>query len=309
MNPTVKNVIVIGASGSVGPWIVKALLEAKFSVSVLTRQSSTAVFPDAVKVHRSDYTESSLLPAFQGQDAIVSTIATFSTHLQASIITTAVKAGVKRFIPSEYGIDTSLTTIPKLVPPAIPKQETVQSLKNHESSGLSWTAVCVGAFFDWSFQYPGLMGWNLPGRKATILNGGDVEYEATNVAQIGRAVAAVLLAANYEETKNRYVYVNSFTLTQNKVLEALERLTGDKFEVENTTAKDMTKVGLEKLKSGGMVPQGGSEYADGSVEVITAAIYGSGEFNNFSRTRGLWNDKLGLPEEDFEETMARIVKG
>jgi uncharacterized protein YbjT (DUF2867 family) len=309
MAPTIKNVIVIGASGSVGPSIVSALLTAKFNVSVLSRESSIATFPNGVEVHRSDYTESSLLSAFQGQDAIVSTIATFSTHLQTSIIATAVKAGVKRFVPSEYGIDTSLPTIPNFVPPATPKQDTIQCLKSYESAGLSWTGICVGAFFDWAFKYPGLMGWNLPGRKATIFDGGDVEYEATNIAQIGRAVAAVLAVEHYEETKNRYVYVNSFTLTQNKVLEALERLTGTKFEVEHMNASDFTEVGLEKLKVGAMVPQGGSEYADGSVETITAAIYGNGGFNNFSRTRGLWNKKLGLPDDDFGETIERIAKG
>jgi uncharacterized protein YbjT (DUF2867 family) len=102
MASTIKAVIVVGGSGSVGPSIITALLEAKakFDVSVLTRESSTATFPQNVKIHRTSYTEASLLSAFKGQHAIVSTVATFATHLQASIIDTAVKAGVKRFIPS-----------------------------------------------------------------------------------------------------------------------------------------------------------------------------------------------------------------
>jgi len=65
------------------------------------------------------------------------------------VIDAAVKAGVKRFIPSEYGIDTSLQHVPELVPPAKGKQEVVAYLKTKEQEGLSWTAICVGAFFDW----------------------------------------------------------------------------------------------------------------------------------------------------------------
>lgn len=92
--------MVLGASGSIGPYIVNALLQANFVVSILTRESSTSTFPDNVTVYRTDYEEESLLQAFKGQDAIVSTVATFATHLQVSIINAAVKAGVKRFIPS-----------------------------------------------------------------------------------------------------------------------------------------------------------------------------------------------------------------
>ncbi|KAF4627566.1 hypothetical protein G7Y89_g10587 [Cudoniella acicularis] len=306
MSQSIKTVMVIGASGSVGQPIVDALLAANFTVSVLTRESSTRTFPSTVKVHPTDYSEASLLKAFHGIGAIVSTIATFSTFLQNAIISTAIAAGVKRFIPSEYGIDTSLPSIPALLPPAAPKQETVAYLKGRETE-IEWTAICVGAFFDWAFKIPGLFGWDLKAKKATIFDGGETEYEVTNVAQIGRSVVAVLAPEHLEETKNKYVYVNSFTLTQNKILGTLERLTGAKFEVESAETEELAKFGLEKLRAS----KGGEEgvaYKDGDFEVITAAIYGHGGFNNFSRTRGLWNERLGLPVEDFEETMVRIVR-
>jgi hypothetical protein len=183
----IKNVIVIGASGSVGPPIVSALLETGFNVSVLTRTSSTATFPATVTVHRGDYSHSCLFSAFEKQDAVVSTIATFSVTQQTSVIDAAIKAGVKRFIPSEYGIDTSLSHILDFVPPAVAKQDVVNYLKTKESAGMSWTAVCVGGFFDWSFKYPGLLGCDLPGRRATIFDGGENEFEMTNIDQIGRA--------------------------------------------------------------------------------------------------------------------------
>ncbi|KAH8687289.1 hypothetical protein BGZ60DRAFT_362655 [Tricladium varicosporioides] len=297
MPSVIKTVIVIGASGSVGPQIVSALLTSNFAVSVLTRESSSSEFPAEVTAHRTDYSQQSLVSVFKNFDAIISTIATFSTHLQKAIIDAAITAGVKRFIPSEYGIDTSPSTIAEVIPPALLKQETVKYLKGQEEK-ISWTAVCVGSFFDWIFQYPGLMGWDLPGRKATVFDGGNVEYEATNVAQIGRAVAAVLATEHIEETKNQYVYVNSFTTTQNQVLRALEKHTSEKFEVVHASAKALGETGRKMLKGGG-------EW--GAAEVITAAIYGDGGFNNFSRTKELWNERLGLKGEDLDDSVARIV--
>lgn len=291
-----------------GPPIVTALLAAGFNVSVLTRTASTANFPPAVTVHRGDYSEGCLLSAFEKQDAIVSTIATFSVQQQISVIDAAIKAGIKRFIPSEYGIDTSLPHIIDFVPPAVAKQDVVKYLKTKESIGLSWTAICVGGFFDWSFKYPGLMGWDLPARKATIWDSRDMEFEVTNIDQIGRAVAASLMPEHAEQTKNTYVYVNSFTVTQNMVLDSLERLTGDKFKVVHAKADEISKLGLEKLKTPEFVVQDHGNYALGSFEVIMTAICGYGGFNNFSKTRGLWNGKLKLPEEDFEETMMRVVR-
>jgi hypothetical protein len=176
----------------------------------------------------------------------------------------------------------------------------VKYLKTKEPVGLSWTAICVGGFFDWGFKFPRLMFWNLPARKATILDGGDTEFEVTNIDQIGRAVAASLMPEHFEETKNQYIYVNSFTVTQNQVLGSSERLTGDKFEVTKAIAREVSNMGLEKLKLGPkLVEYDHGIYADGTFEVIMTAICGYGGFNHFSMTQGLWNKKLGLPEEDF----------
>ena len=310
MSSSIKKVIVIGASGSVGPFIVSSLLENGFTVSVLTRTTSSATFPSTVAVHRTDYSSASLLEAFKGQDAVVSTIATFSTHQQSDIIDAAITAGVKRFVPSEYGVDTSLPQVAELLPPALPKQQTVEYLRSKEASGLSWTGVIVGGFFDWTFKFPGLMGWDLTGRKATVFDGGDVEYEETNVAQIGRAVAAALSADHVEQTKNTYIYINSFTITQNQVLAILEELTGDKFTVSHETKVDLARKGLEAFKHATSAEKSREgDYISGSLELITAAIYGNGGLNEFSKTKGLWNERLGLPKEDLRATLVQVVEG
>ena len=295
MSP-INKVIVLGATGNTGVYIVDALLDAGFEVTAMTRQTSVKSLPSKVNIITSDYTHDSLVHAFTGQDAIVSTIATFSTQEQAKMINAAIAAGVKRFIPSEYGIDTSDPVLQEHLPVVKGKQDTVQYLKDKESSGLSWTALIVGSYFDWALKaMPGVFGYNIGERKVTLYDGGTAKYEATNLPQIGRAVAAILKS---DEAKNRYVYVNSFTISQSEVLATLEKVTGSKFEVTDGTREGLKKSGLGKMEAGDM---------SGVVEAISAQIFNLDGYNNYSQTKDLWNEKLGLPKEDLEVTLRDVV--
>lgn len=98
-------------------------------------------------------------------------------------------------------------------------------------------------------------------------------------------------------------------MTQNQIVGVLEELTGAKFDVEHKTTEELGKVALEKLRAQtGFETRDDREYPAGAVQSITAAIYGYGGFNNFSKTRGLWNERLGLPEEEIKTTLTRVVK-
>lgn len=118
----------------------------------------------------------------------------------------------------------------------------------------------------------------------------------------------MLSTEHYDETKNQFGFVNSFTITQNEVLRELEKVTGEKFEITNVIGEEVGKIGLEKLKTGKMESIGGGEYAVGTFEVVGAALYGYGGANNYSKTKGIWNENLGLPVESLEETVGRVVK-
>ena len=49
----------------------------------------------------------SLKAAFQGQDAVISLVGGTALGDQNKLIDAAIAAGVKRFLPSEYGSDTT----------------------------------------------------------------------------------------------------------------------------------------------------------------------------------------------------------
>lgn len=280
---------------------VKALLDEKFVVTGLTRESSEAVLPGDVRHIKTDYSEVSLREAFKGQDAVISTISSIvpgdALTLQKTLVDSAISAGVKVFFPSEFGIDTSDPSAPEYIPFLVDKLQTVDYLKTQQAK-ISWTAVITGSMFDWGLNIPDFGGLNVPARSATIFDGGDISYEATTLDQVGRAIARSLI--NPDLTKNEYVYVNSFTVTQNKVLSALEGATNEKFALSEGTVEGLWLDGATNVKKGQLL---------GTLSMIAGAIYGKGGLANFSKTKGLWNEPLRLPKEDLDGVVSRYVAG
>ncbi|KAF3802193.1 hypothetical protein GCG54_00012439 [Colletotrichum gloeosporioides] len=298
---SIRKVVVIGASGNVGSSAIKALLDDGFQVTGLTRKTSAASLPEGVTHVKSDFSKASLANVFKGQDAVVSTLSSISPAgalaSQNFLIDAAIAAGVKVFIPSEYGVDTSDLSAPEIIPFLIDKVETLNYLKKSQDR-ISWTAIVSGAMFDWGLAIPGFGGWNVAARTVTIYDGGDIPFDATNLDQVGRAISKSL--KNPELTQNQYVYVNSFTITQNQVLRALEKATGDKFDVSHGSVEELWQTGAAQVRDGQPL---------GALGLIAGAVYGKGGLAQYSAKNGLWNEKLGLPEEDLEQFLERYVTG
>ena len=123
----------------------------QFTVSVLSRKGSKSTFPSHITVHHvsEDYSEEELLPILKGQDAVISMIRPGMQKEIKSLVDACVKAGVKRFIPGEFGSNSAPETARKAVPWFQNKLDMVNHLKSKEGEGLTWTSVICGAFFDW----------------------------------------------------------------------------------------------------------------------------------------------------------------
>lgn len=306
-----------------GPSILAALdAEAHLNVSILSRQESTSTYPSHVKVHKTDYSETSLISAFKGQDAVVSTVSGPGIRTQTSIVDAAIKAGVKRFIPSEFGSNTANQKALELVPVFKGKESITSYLKSKESDGISWTSLLNGPFFDWygiPYIYPqlvydrqfpsiiltssrglqtGFLEFDLKSQTATICDDGTNKWSTTTLSTVGKAVVSILL--HPAETKNKYIYIASFTVSQNEVLAAVEKASGKKWEVIKTTSNEQMKIGQEKMIK--------HDYS-GVKPLILAATYGEGRGSNFASGESLSNDMLGLPKEDLDEVVAKVIKG
>ncbi|KAI9665554.1 MAG: hypothetical protein M1831_001697 [Alyxoria varia] len=300
MTSPIKNVILAGAGGNTGQATLPALLNAGFNVSVLTRSSSNAAFPESVTVHATDYSEASLSEAFKGQDAVVSMVGSFEpkvlTDVQVKMVDVAVKAGVRWFIPSEYGMDTSPEKGEELCPPLKLKRAVSGHLKSLESSGMGWTGIIVGAFFDWALEN-GFMGWNIPDRKVTIFDTGDQPLCLTNLDLIAQTVVAVLQQP--EKARNTFVYVNSAFTSQNKILAELEKQLGQNFETDHARTQDLAAEGRKRWADG--------ELFAGAYNVILAALNGGWGLNEFEEKSKNWMQILGLEEEALETTIERVI--
>lgn len=85
----------------------------------------------------------------RGADALVSAIGFGAIVLEEKLIDAAVDAGVKRFLPSEYGVDNTNPAARKLCPVFDSKGAIIEYLKAKEDTGLTWTAVPTGLWLDW----------------------------------------------------------------------------------------------------------------------------------------------------------------
>jgi hypothetical protein len=109
--------------------------------------------PDAsflgATIIRSDYSFDSLIKIFAGQDAVISTLSTANIAEQKIIVDAVAAANVKRFMPSEFGSDTSIEGLEAMAPFLKGKQEFMEYVKSKEPEGLSWTAIFTGPWIDW----------------------------------------------------------------------------------------------------------------------------------------------------------------
>lgn len=132
--------------------MVQALEDtSKFNISILSRKSSKSTFPSHLKVHQIDdnYPEDQLLEAFQHQDAVVSLMNPTDMKVYHRVIDSAIKAGVKRFIPPEFGSDSLIPEVVEMVPMFQDKLAVLDYLKSKQGTGLTWTGIATAAFFDW----------------------------------------------------------------------------------------------------------------------------------------------------------------
>ena len=103
------NVAVAGGSGGLGRHIVEALLRTRqHHVIVLSRRNvASSLFPPEVQVKQISYDDcTSLIEALNGVHTVISAINGVDphsvVHTQLALLDAAVKAGVKRFAPSEF---------------------------------------------------------------------------------------------------------------------------------------------------------------------------------------------------------------
>lgn len=120
-------------------------------MTVLSRSNKQDDVPKGAVVKAVDYDSlESLKTALAGQDAVVSTIASPAVGTQQqNVVDAAYASGVKRFIPSEFGINTRQLQGLKIAQILAGKTKLVDNLqkKAEENKSFTWTGISNGLFF------------------------------------------------------------------------------------------------------------------------------------------------------------------
>jgi uncharacterized protein YbjT (DUF2867 family) len=229
---SLTNVTVAGGTGLLGSHIAEALLnDGSFKVKILRRLPKTAnekaelLASKGAEIVYADFNQhDDLVRALGGTDALISAVAPGVAAgnydfdaLQTPLLNAAKAAGVKRFIPSEFGVDAQLGDH-MVLDTKITFREKVKQ------SGLEYTFIRCGAFA----EYLGWFGFDVKNKAAKFYADGNTIVPVTALSDIGKYTAASL---KLEESRNATISVAGSRLTLNEILKKFEEATGSNWKV------------------------------------------------------------------------------
>jgi NmrA-like family len=139
---------------TLGSYILTSLLtHPSFNVTIITRASSLSTFEphqnqNVIKIPDS-YPEPELILALKKHDVLIINLTISQTATtQLRIIDAAVKAGVKRIIPSDFAGCAPLQKTQELDFMTRDNATVVEYLKSKEKAGVSWSALKCGLYLD-----------------------------------------------------------------------------------------------------------------------------------------------------------------
>lgn len=213
----------------------------------MTRGHDRLSLPENVNTAVVDYNDlESLQKAFTGQDAVVAVTPGQFAEVQFKPIEAAIKAGVYRFIPSEYGVDIT-NPLARKMPITKTKQEIEKRLVDAAKAGqLTYSSIYGGSFVEWALSFEELI--SVKQRKAKIQNGGNIPFTLTRMDDYARAVVGVL--SNPSQTENQSIFVQSCRPTQNQLLGWAQELLPGEWKVEYVDTDKNAATAAQKMAEG-----------------------------------------------------------
>jgi hypothetical protein len=287
--------------------VEEMLKNGKHKITAITRAGSTNKMPEGVHVKKVDYNDqSSLVEALNGQDALVITMGvTAPPEQQIKLIEAAAAANVPWVIPNDWGNDGLNEEAGKdiLIGP-IHKKDRDHIEKLGKSS---WVSIACGFWYEYSLAGgPYRYGFDFKNRTVTFYDDGTTRLNTSTWPQISRSVANLLglkvlpddrndKSLCLDNFRNKFVYISSFTINQKEMFDSVLRVTGaspNDWKVTHVPVKEYYQGGVEQLQSGDRT---------GFVKLLYSRMFFPDLAGNHGATRGLDNDKLGLPKEDLDE--------
>jgi hypothetical protein len=134
-------------------------------------------------------------------------------------------------------------------------------------------------------------------RHATIVDHGTSRWSATTRSTTGHAVKNAILSP--ERTSNKYLFIESFNVSQRDILASLQDVTGAKWDVTYHDAEEEKRLALEKLAKGNY---------SGIPTLMRYITCVKGYGGNYMDSEESANKLLSLPAESLDEVLAGLTK-
>ncbi|KAK8914167.1 hypothetical protein KSP39_PZI023629 [Platanthera zijinensis] len=246
-----NRILIIGGTGYIGKFMVKASARAGHPTFSLIRESTAAdpakakileEFKDAgvTLVHGDLYDHESLVKNLKKVDVVISTVGQGQIADQTKIIAAIKEAGnIKRFFPSEFGNDVDRTTA--LEPSKLALGTKIQFRRAIEAENIPYTYV--SSYFFAGYYLPSLAQattQSLPTDKVFILGDGNVKAIFNDENDIG---AYTIKAVDDPRTLNKTLYLRppANIYSHNELVSLWEKKTGKKFEKVYISEEDIVK--------------------------------------------------------------------
>ena len=214
-------ITIVGATGLIGYPLTEEALNRGYECRLVSRSRSVSNSESldhsesqGGKIYHGDPGDVSWMETvLAGSEAVICAMGESGIYGQVeyAILEAALNAGVKRFIPNEFGLDT-LRLPPGTGKLFDEKQKFQQALKE---SGMPFTIVFNGGIFD--FFLPNLLFYDAI---TTFGNDFDVPYYTHSRTDL----AAITIRAAFDlRCENQYLHLKHNLVTQRQVLELLEK--------------------------------------------------------------------------------------
>jgi hypothetical protein len=145
----------------------------------------------------------------------------------------------------------------------------------------------------------GFIAFNAKEKTATIFpKYKDVTFSATNLADVGNAIAQALSPSIAPKTANQILRIRTLTASQSELLAAFEKATGEKFTVKEADLDAAVSEAKEKLSKGDF---------SGVGTLIQAAALDERTSNDFDKAGTVSNELLQLPSLQVEGAIKALL--
>ena len=236
-------VLIVGATGLVGSNLVKACKEQGKEVRALVRSATLAnsAKMNLLRASAAVICEGaledfgSLVRACEGVEAVISAVGAAQIVQQTELIKAAKQTSVKRFIPSDYGLDPKVAGEGSCLLFDL-KAQIHRAIKE---AGLNYTFVHAPGFFEYWAYSLGQVGLTSPPEEVQLYGEGTVKAALASVSDIAKVTAA---AVDDPRTQNKELHITANIFSQEELIRLWEQISGKRVKRIPVRLADLERI-------------------------------------------------------------------